>query len=129
FMAITRYPFLGLNLVLLPLSLVALFAFTAAMALWVAALNVRYRDTQHLLNIGLTLWFWLTPVVYPSGFVFARIGHRPFLWDLFLANPMGTIIMGFQRALYRTPTRTVRDAVTHRLIQTQVLPPVSVGWL
>ena len=26
--------------------------FTVALSLWVGALNVRYRDTQHLLNIG-----------------------------------------------------------------------------
>ncbi len=136
FMGIIRYPFLGMNLVLLPLSLLALFAFTSAMALWVAALNVRYRDTQHLLNIGLTLWFWLTPVVYPSGFVYDKllVQHRALgLWDLFLANPMGTIILGFQRALYRNPTPdltpAVRDAVSGKLVPAHVLPPVGLGWL
>ncbi len=128
FMAIVRYPFLGPNLLLLPLSLLALYAFTVAMSLWVAALNVRYRDTQHLLNIGLTLWFWLTPIVYPSGFVYDKLQHHPFLWDLFLANPMAVIVMGFQRALYRFPTRLVVDPATHRLVPTQVLPPVSLGW-
>src|SRR3989475_8726219 len=48
FMALFRYDFIGLNLLLLPLSMLALLAFTAALTLWVAALNVRYRDTQHL---------------------------------------------------------------------------------
>jgi ABC-2 type transport system permease protein len=121
FMAIIRYPFLGPNLLLLPLSLLALCAFTVAMALWVAALNVRYRDTQHLL--------WLTPVVYPSGFVYTQLKDHPFLWKLFLANPMAVIVMGFQRALYRFPTRLIVDPATHRLVPTQVLPPVSLGWL
>jgi ABC-2 type transport system permease protein len=129
FMAIIRYPFLGPNLLLLPLSLLALYALTTALSLWVAALNVRYRDTQHLLNIGLTLWFWLTPVVYPSGFIYERLQHHPLLWDLFLANPMTVIVMGFQRALYRFPTRLIVDPETHRLVPTHVLPPVSLGWL
>ncbi len=124
FMAAIRYPFLGWNLLLLPLSMLALFAFTVAMALWVAALNVRYRDTQHLLNIGLTLWFWLTPVVYPSGFVWNKLlveHDAPALWNLFLANPMAVIVMGFQRALYVTPQPAGAT--------TPVLPPVSLAWL
>ena len=125
YMAVIRYPFLGANLLLLPLSLIGLCAFTVAMALWVAALNVRYRDTQHLLNIGLTLWFWLTPIVYPSGFVYQTLlggDHpKPLLWDLFLANPMAVIVMGFQRALYATPQPAGADA--------PVLPPVSLEWL
>jgi ABC-2 type transport system permease protein len=136
YMAIIRYPFIGWNLLLLPLSLIGLYAFTTAMALWVAALNVRYRDTQHLLNIGLTLWFWLTPIVYPSGFVYDKllVEHRFIgLWDLFLANPMGVIIMGFQRALYANPTPdqtpVIKDAVTGQLVPQHVLPPVSLGWL
>jgi ABC-2 type transport system permease protein len=136
YMAIITYPFLGWNLLLLPLSLVGLYAFTTAMALWVAALNVRYRDTQHLLNIGLTLWFWLTPIVYPSGFVYDKLlvdHHFPGLWALFLANPMGTIILGFQRALYADPTPTAcsTNATTHAVscAPVSVLPPVSLEWL
>ena len=46
---------------------------------------------------------------------------------------MGTIVLGFQRALYRIPTPLVKvmDAKTHvtSLVHTQVLPPVGVGWL
>src|SRR3989442_15475311 len=53
FMAIQQYAVGGLNLLLLPLSMVALLLFTSALSLWVGALNVRYRDTQHLLNIAL----------------------------------------------------------------------------
>src|SRR5438094_3905093 len=61
FMAALRYGVLGWNLLLLPLSLIALVLFPCALSLWVGALNVRYRDTQHLLNIGLLTWFWFTP--------------------------------------------------------------------
>jgi ABC-2 type transport system permease protein len=133
FMAIIRYPFLGPNLLLVPLALVGLYAFTVAMSLWVAALNVRYRDTQHLLNIGLTLWFWLTPIVYPSGFVYHKFfdppNHAPAKWDLFLANPMGSIVMGFQRALYRITDPLVTDPKTHIMTPAHVLPPVRLGWL
>ena len=132
FMAVSRYGFIGLNVLLLPLSLVALFAFTCALSLWVASLNVRYRDTQHLLNLGLTLWFWLTPIIYPSGLLYETLSDLKFLgipvFSLVLANPMAPIVMGFQRALYAHVAPTVvspTGAVTHAM----VLPPVSVGWL
>ena len=105
FMAAFTYPFFGWNLLLFPLSLLTLLAFTAALALWVASLNVRYRDTQHLLNIALTLWLWLTPVIYPSGAIWDKLEafHLHWLKFVFLANPMAPIEMGFQRALYAHP--------------------------
>ncbi|HMC37017.1 MAG TPA: ABC transporter permease, partial [Actinomycetota bacterium] len=111
----------GLNLLLLPLSFVALLAFTAAVSLWVAALNVRYRDVQHLLNLALITWFWLTPIVYSSGFVYEKLTRHPFAFQLFLVNPMAVIVMGFQRALYAV--------VQPAGLSQPVLAPVSLGWL
>lgn len=129
FMAGFRYDFIGLNVLLLPLSLVALIAFTGALSLWVSALNVRYRDTQHLLNLALLTWFWITPVVYPSAAAYKALGEHAVWWKFaYLANPMTAIVMGFQRALYRDVSPAVSSAagaVTH----VKVLAPVSVGWL
>ena len=128
FMAAFRYGFLGLNALLLPLSMVALVAFTSALTLWVAGLNVRYRDTQHLLNLALLAWFWLTPVVYPSALAYRALGHHSSYFKyLYLANPMTDIVMGFQRALYRTVSPV--HLVGGRPVPVPVLAPVSVGWL
>jgi ABC-2 type transport system permease protein len=125
FMLAFRYGEFGMNVLLLPLSLFALLAFTAALALFVAALNVRYRDVQHLVNILLLAWFWMTPVVYPSSFVSSVLGKRHLfgvsLYHLFLINPLADIVFGFQRAIYGI----VRPATA----STDVLLPVSVGWL
>ncbi len=121
FMAAYRHVHVGLNLLLLPISLVALAAFTMAVGLVVASLNVRYRDTQHLLNLLLLVWFWSTPVVYASGRVF--VSHKSILgvsvFHLFLANPLADVVFGFQRALYGD----VGPA------SSPILPAVSVGWL
>lgn len=124
FMAVLRWFHPGLNLLLLPLALAALLLFTAAASLVVAALNVRYRDTQHLLNLLLLVWFWATPVVYPSGRVFHSPRHYlgQSLYHLFLANPIGDVVYGFQRALYAV----VRPPGSG---PTPVLPAVSVGSL
>jgi ABC-2 type transport system permease protein len=120
-MGALRYHFLGVNLLLLPLAMFALLVFTAALGLWVSALNVRYRDTQHLLGLALLAWFWLTPIVYPGGLVYTKLAPHPWLFRLYLANPMADIVFGFQRALYAhvsagNPARNI-------------LIPVSVGWL
>ncbi len=127
FMLVFRYRFWGINLLLLPLAFVALLAFTNALALWVSALNVRYRDTQHLVQLALLLWFWFTPVVYPSGFlVSGRLANRHLfgvsLYHLILANPMTDIVIGFQRALYRVVTPSGAGGQP-------ILLPVSLGWM
>ena len=113
------------GLLLYPLAVLALLAFTTAVTLWLSALNVRYRDVQHLLSIGLLVWFWFTPIVYAGSLVQRALADRALgglpLWDLFLANPMAGIAFGFQRALYGVVAPAGADG--------PVLPTVSVGWL
>jgi ABC-2 type transport system permease protein len=102
FMGAMGHFVMGTNLLLLPLSFVALFILTCALSLWVGALNVRYRDTQHLLTLALLAWFWFTPIVYASAFIQDRLqAHGDWLWYGYLAlNPMADIVIGFQRAIY-----------------------------
>jgi ABC-2 type transport system permease protein len=119
FMVSLRAFVVGWNLLLLPLALFDLVVFTGALNLWVSSLNVRYRDTQYLVGIALLLWFWVTPVVYPSAFVWTPLSRHFGFKLLFLANPMADVTLGFQRALYG---RISPGGVP-------VLAPVSVGWL
>lgn len=124
FMVVFRYGVLGWNLLLLPLAMVALLLVVSACALVVAALNVQYRDTQHLLTLVLLTWFWLTPVVYPSARAWTGLHRFRFLY---LANPIADVVLGFQRALYGVVSPVIQEAGGARTIH--VLPPVSVGWL
>jgi ABC-2 type transport system permease protein len=91
------YRFTGPAVVLLPLALAALLVFTVAMGFATSALNVRYRDTGHLVELALLAWFWLTPVIYPATVVLDR---GQLAWRLYQLNPLVTITLGFQRALY-----------------------------
>ena len=125
FIVVSGYGFHLPELVIYPLAFATLLVFTLALTFWLAALNVRYRDIQHLLNIALLVWFWMTPIVY-SGFVVKdELAGRKILgvslWGLYLANPMAPIVLGFQRALYGV----VRPVVGER----PVLPDVSLAWL
>ena len=125
FMIVTGYGFHVAALALYPLSFVTLVVFTTAMTLWVSALNVRYRDVQHLIGLALLVWFWMTPIVYAGGLVQQRLTKpdtpfSPHLWTAYLLNPLTPIVSGFQRALYVTVTAPNGDPV---------LPDVSIAWL
>lgn len=123
FMVVIGYGFHLGALVLYPLAFVALLVFTLAMVFWVSALNVRYRDIQHLIGLALLVWFWFTPIVYPGALVQQELMSRSILgvslWNPFLLNPLAGIIFGFQRALYGVVSPGGHP----------VLPDVSIGWL
>jgi ABC-2 type transport system permease protein len=86
-----------------PTFLVLLIPATVALALIVgglgyitAATNVFVRDIQHLVDVVLLAWFWVTPILY---------GFRSLNWSdsisrLMLANPIAPIVLSFQRAIY-----------------------------
>jgi ABC-2 type transport system permease protein len=93
------YPFLGPALVLVPLALLVLLLFLIAVALATSALNVRYRDTHHLVDLALLAWFWVTPIVY-QGATLVRENLGPRVVQIYLLNPMANVVLSFQRALY-----------------------------
>ena len=95
-------------------ALVLLAVVTAvAVGLWLAALTTRYRDVRHVLPFLTQLWFFATPVAYPSSLV-------PATWrPLYGLNPMVGVIDGFRWALLGADTRpgpTVAVAVIAVLI-------------
>jgi ABC-2 type transport system permease protein len=126
--AVSGHGFQVAALWLYPLSLVTLLVLTTAMTLWAASLNVRYRDVQHLLNLGLLVWFWMTPIVYQGYLVQSKLVDIQIAgvsaWNLYLLNPMASIVMGFQRALYGQQLIVYPDGVSE-----PVLPVVSLPWL
>jgi ABC-2 type transport system permease protein len=110
------------GVVLYPLAFATLLVFTTAVTLWTSAVNVRYRDVGHLLNLGLLVWFWITPIVYQAALVQHELASREIagvsLWNIYLVSPLVPIVLGFQRALYGGPAQDGQ----------QVLPDVSVAW-
>jgi ABC-2 type transport system permease protein len=104
FMAVTTYAVSAPAILLFPLAVVTMLAFTSALSFLIAAVNVRYRDVQHLLNLALLVWFWMTPIVYPEGLVQEKLRNYHLLginaFRLYLLNPMTDITIAFHRALY-----------------------------
>ena len=81
-------------------ALVVLVVLTAAFAVFLSCVNVYARDTQHLLELALLAWFWMTPIVYPFGFVASSLTGRDIPAIVALLNPMTSIVLAFQRAFY-----------------------------
>ena len=98
-MLITGYTvFLGAGLILLIPALAVAVILTTGVSFLVAALNVRYRDTTHIVEVLLMAGFWLVPVVYAVQTVASQVGP---LWaKLYWLNPMAGVIVSMQRALY-----------------------------
>ncbi|HEY9388750.1 MAG TPA: ABC transporter permease [Mycobacteriales bacterium] len=91
------------DLVLVPVALVVLVLFGVALGLVLAATNVYLRDVTYLVEVGLLLWFWMTPIVYDWTKVREQLvdsHHLTWLFHLYLANPMANAVLAFQRALW-----------------------------
>ncbi len=100
-----RYDFVSLNLLYLPLALLTLAVLMTGAGLLLAAVNVYLRDTQHLLEVFLTFWFWMTPIVYPIHLALGKLSARSKALEfVYLLNPMTNIVSGFHRAIYRHVT-------------------------
>jgi lipopolysaccharide transport system permease protein len=82
------------------LPLLATFALVAALAvgIWLAALNVRYRDVGYVVPFLVQLWLFASPVGYSTTIV-------PGIWrTLYGLNPMVGIVEGFRWAMVGTTT-------------------------
>lgn len=87
----------NLSVLLLPIVLLLTVALTLGLALWLAALNVRYRDVRVVIPFLLQVWMYATPVVYPLEVL--PEGLRA----LVLLNPASGIVLGFRACLLGTP--------------------------
>jgi ABC-2 type transport system permease protein len=96
----------GPQLVLLVPATAVLLVFATGLSMLVAALTVRYRDVQHLLEVVLLAWFWLNPVIYGMYLVRSRLVPNGLYWAYFL-NPLAGVIAAFQRAIYASTDVTV----------------------
>jgi len=56
-------------LYLLPILIIVQFFLVAGMTFLVSALNVFFRDLQHLMTIVMMVWFFGTPIIYPLAMV------------------------------------------------------------
>ncbi|MGN6524194.1 MAG: ABC transporter permease, partial [Actinomycetes bacterium] len=97
-MAVTGHTqFVGPQLLLAVPAIAVAVLFTVAMSFLVAGLNVRYRDTQHVVEVALMAGFWINPIVYSVSLVQHELGN---LYGLYYLNPMAGVVVAMQKAIY-----------------------------
>ncbi|MFH1680707.1 MAG: ABC transporter permease [Candidatus Eisenbacteria bacterium] len=85
---------IGPAILALPLVMAVQIVLTLGLVLALSALNVQFRDVQHLLGNLLVFWFFLCPIIYPVSKVPDRF--RVFT----LGNLMGVLVTCYQDILF-----------------------------
>jgi lipopolysaccharide transport system permease protein len=84
----------GWNILWLPLIVLLALLTALSVGLWLSALNVQYRDIQHIVPFIIQVWMYASPIVYSIDIVPNGIWR----W-LYGLNPMVGVIQGFRWAL------------------------------
>lgn len=105
------------QILLLPAFAVLATLLALGVGMWLAALNVKYRDVRYAIPFLIQLWLFASPVIYPASIVPAK-------WKWVLAlNPMTGVIEGFRSALLGTPFD--KTTVTSSLAMTLLILTLS----
>lgn len=84
---------IGAIVVIIPVLMIQTAVLGLGVGIIVSSLTTKYRDLVILVSFGLSLWMYLTPVVYPMTQVTGK------LKTLILLNPMSAIIQNYKYAL------------------------------
>ncbi len=81
-------------ILMIPLFMLLAVLTALAVSLWLSALNVQYRDVQHIIPFLIQAWMYASPVAYSAGLI--PTGPWRILYGL---NPLAGVIQGFRWAL------------------------------
>ncbi len=84
------------SLVVIPALVFSMMMTAGGVGCWLTALNIQYRDVQHLTPFALQVWMYGSPIVYPMSLVPERYQ------TLYALNPMVGVIEGFRSVLLGT---------------------------
>jgi lipopolysaccharide transport system permease protein len=85
-----------LGWLLLPVILLIQILLALGLGFLGAALNVFYRDVRHLITLGLQLWFYASPIIYPISTVKDHLGAYYYLYFL---NPMAGVLEAYRSVI------------------------------
>jgi lipopolysaccharide transport system permease protein len=105
----------SLRILWLPLFFLLAFITALGAGLWLAALNVQYRDVRYILPFLTQFWMFATPIAYPSTLL-------PERWrTLYGLNPMAGVVEGFRWAAAGANTQPGSMLLVSAMIATAVL--------
>ena len=78
------------NIWALPFFILLALVTAFAVGIWLAALNVRYRDVRHIIPFLTQVWLYASPVIYSANIL------SPKMQVIYGLNPMAGVIQGFR---------------------------------
>ena len=82
------------RMLLFPVFLLMQVLFIAGLTMTIATASAAFRDVKHLVEVGLGIGFWLTPIIYEPTMVPAQ------LREIALLGPMTPFIRAYQDIFY-----------------------------
>lgn len=86
---------LKITMSLIPLILFIQILLILGLVLFVSALNVFYRDIHFVVPLGIQIWMYLTPIIYPVSSVPERFR------GLYMLNPMAGVIEAYRDVILK----------------------------
>ena len=84
----------NVKMLVIPFLMIVAALLALSIGLWLAPINVRFRDIKHTLPFMIQIWMYASPIVYPLSLV-------PEQWRmLYSLNPMVGVIEGFRWAVF-----------------------------
>ena len=88
---------LSVNILMIPILVLLTSLLAIGLGLWMAGLNVKYRDVGQALPFLIQLGFFVSPIIYPVSIV-------PEKWRWVMAfNPVTGLIEGYRAAFFGKP--------------------------
>jgi lipopolysaccharide transport system permease protein len=108
-------------ILLLPLTGLTLIT-ASAFGIWLAAINVRYRDVRYAVPFLVQLWLFASPVAYPSSVI-------PPEWRLIYdLNPMVGVIDGFRWAILGSPAAVPAPALAISVVVSMLVLATGLAY-
>jgi lipopolysaccharide transport system permease protein len=114
-------------LIALPAFLVLAFAMTVGLGLILSAINVYFRDVEHVIQAVGVPWFFLTPIFYTYATLpEAAQQHQTIIAILHWGNPISPFVIAVQDTLFFGQWPTIGDSLYCVIA---AIVALGLGWL
>jgi ABC-2 type transport system permease protein len=99
---------LSWHLLYIPAAALLTLVWGLAFALLYSALNVYLRDVQYLVEVGVQMLFWASPIVYSWSLIVGKTQSLGIGWlaEVYLLNPISLAMLAFQEGIWKAGSET-----------------------
>ncbi len=96
---------------LFPIPVIYCFIFSCGMSLFLSAVTVYLRDVQHLYGVLLTMWIYLTPMLYPLSLLKDLPENFKIIERIVMYNPLTHYIEFFRDVIMRATIPSLKENI------------------